>query len=95
MLTSKPYKAHLFVCINDRVDGRKSCRGIALVEELRSAVKERGWQREVRVTKTHCMDLCQQGPNVFVSPLNKCFHEVTTEDLIQILTLLEGIVDTA
>ncbi|MEX2016760.1 MAG: (2Fe-2S) ferredoxin domain-containing protein, partial [Candidatus Hydrogenedentales bacterium] len=62
---------------------RKCCAegaGEAILDRLKSLVKEQGLNSRVRVSKSGCMDRCEQGPNVMVFPSNRWYCGVTPED---------------
>lgn len=77
-----PYKAHLFVCTNDRgPDGKRpSCaqRGSA---ELRDSVKTacKG-MTGVRVNASGCLDRCEQGIAAVLYPAGQWFEGLTRDD---------------
>lgn len=68
-----PYRSIIYVCTNTR-DGRAACGnsergescGTAVLDALKEEVKMQGLQREIRVARSGCMDLCGTGPNVLV-----------------------------
>ncbi len=88
MESSHPYKEQIFVCINERPAGEKSsCKGVVLARALKDKVKAKGLVG-VRVSRSQCMDLCEQGPNVFFSSTGTCYHHVKMEDLDEIVQIL-------
>jgi len=85
-----PYRKSVFVCANLREDGRLACAnpgrgGDKLCEALQRAVKEAGLKGKVRVARSGCLDLCSQGPNLFIFPEGECYSGVREEDLPEIL----------
>ena len=85
MYASNPYREHIFVCINERAPGEKpSCKGIFLVSALKEKIRAKGIQG-VRVSKSQCMDLCEKGPNVYISSTGICYHNVQLEDVDEIV----------
>ncbi len=83
-----PFVAHVFVCVNERTDGSKSCGdglGLNLKDLLKAGVEARGWKGRVRVSHTGCMGLCARGPNVMVQPQGVWFSGVAPEDVPAIL----------
>jgi len=65
------YRKHIFVCTNERNDGRKSCgadTGMSLVEEFKRLIQEHQLQIEVRAQKAGCFDVCAFGSVVVVYP---------------------------
>ncbi len=89
MVSSRsPYIRHLFVCVNQRDPGVTCCShtgGEAILEELKGYVKANGLQGKVRVSKSGCMDLCAQGPNVMVEPDHRWYRHVMLEDVEKII----------
>lgn len=88
-----PYKKTVFVCTNVREGGRVACGnpgrgGIELCDALKHAVKEKGLKGKVRVVKSGCLDLCEQGPNAFIYPGDEWLSGVTAADVPEILKKL-------
>ena len=87
MNTGAPrFKKYLFVCENSRDDG--ACcmpHGERIRESLKKTVKERGLASQIRVSRSGCLDLCAEGPNVLLMPDNKWFSRVLPEDLEEVL----------
>ena len=79
-----PFKTIIFICINERPPGERECchakDSEALQRHLKALVKEHGLRGRVRVSKSGCMDRCEQGPNVMVFPDNLWYSHVTLED---------------
>lgn len=94
METSEPkFEKYVFVCINERPVGeRVSCGGTfcgkELSEKLKDAVKAAGQANRIRVSKTKCLDVCEEGPNVLVYPDNVWFNHVELTDIPAILAKL-------
>lgn len=89
-----PFDTIVFVCAHQRAAGdRVACAnpgrdGQALLERLKGDVKARGWDTRVRVSKSGCVDRCEEGPNVVVvfrgqKPV--WFHSVSVDDAPRIL----------
>jgi (2Fe-2S) ferredoxin len=80
-----PYRRMVFVCMNVREeDGRPACgnRGAETIcERLKEEVKKRGLKGKVRVLKSGCMDLCEQGPNVMAFPEGAWHSGVGADDV--------------
>ncbi|UPT74728.1 MAG: (2Fe-2S) ferredoxin domain-containing protein [Elusimicrobiota bacterium] len=89
-----PFRKTVFVCVNTRPDGaRVACGnpgrgGLELCEALKHAVKEKGLKGKVRVAKSGCLDLCEQGPNAFVYPGDEWYSGVTPQDTAAIVAKL-------
>lgn len=94
MEQSKPaFEKYVFVCINERPAGeRVSCGGTfcgkELSEKLKAAVKTAGQEDRIRVSKTKCLDVCEEGPNVLIYPDNVWFKRVDLTDVPVILEKL-------
>jgi (2Fe-2S) ferredoxin len=90
-----PYRKTAFVCTNARDGGRVACGnpgrgGLELCEALKKGAKERGLKGKVRVARTGCLDLCEQGPNVFLYPDGRWLSGLTPADAGAILDELSG-----
>ena len=88
METSQPaFQKYLFVCENERETGL-CCNpaGAKLREKLKEMVKQKGLSQAIRVSRTGCLDVCDEGPNVLLMPDNVWFKHVTERDLEEILT---------
>ena len=91
-----PFQKTVFVCVNARPDGaRVSCGnpgrgGLELCEALKHGVKELGLKGRVRVAKTGCLDLCEEGPNVFLYPDGEWLSGLQPSDAEALLKDLAG-----
>jgi (2Fe-2S) ferredoxin len=90
-----PYKRTLFVCTNARLgpDARVSCGapgrgGAELLAALKEAVKQAGLKGKVRVCRSGCLDLCEQGPNAFLYPSGEWYSGIKPEDAQDIVKKL-------
>ncbi len=88
-----PYIKTVFVCTHSRADGRTSCGnpgrgGVELCERLKDEVKKAGLKGKVRVARSGCLDLCEQGPNVFLFPEGAWMSGVSPDDAPEILRRL-------
>jgi (2Fe-2S) ferredoxin len=94
METAKPaFEKYVFVCVNERAPGeRVSCGatfcGKALSDQLKEAVKAAGHASRIRVSKTKCLDVCEEGANVLVYPDNLWLHHVELADIPSVLEKL-------
>jgi len=92
MQSSKPhFLKYIFVCENKREEG--ACcgprGGERLREFLKKAVKERGLADKVRVSRSGCLDVCSEGPNVLLMPDNIWFKRVREVDVEEIIGIVE------
>lgn len=91
--SSPKFEKYVFVCVNERPDGeRVSCGstfcGKELSEKLKEAVKGAGRAGKVRVSKSKCLDVCEEGANVLVYPDNLWLSHVELKDIPAILEKL-------
>ena len=90
-MTNAPEK-HVFVCVNERTDGRDCCADVGGKEiflELKKFVISHGLAGRIWVTKTGCLGFCNPvGTTIVVYPERKWFFEVTMKDLEHIKELL-------
>jgi (2Fe-2S) ferredoxin len=78
----------ILVCLNERTDGRESCRprGAAEVHaRLKEWVRQHGLSHRVRVSKSGCLDQCARGITVVVLPEFSWYGGVTLEDVDRII----------
>ncbi len=73
----RPMSRHVLVCGNVDCAARGS---IALIAELRRALRRAGREREIRITRTSCMGRCGEGPTVAVYPDGIWYRGVTPAD---------------
>ncbi len=95
MQVSKPkFEKYIFVCENKRADG-ECCAGKdseRLRELLKQAIQNKGLKGRIRVSRSGCLDVCSEGPNVLLMPDNIWFKEVSQQDIEGIIkTAVEGI----
>jgi len=70
-------RKHVLVCGNVDCASRGS---VALIAELRRAVRRINREREIRITKTSCMGRCGEGPTVAVYPDGIWYRGVSPAD---------------
>ncbi len=74
--------------MNQREPGKTCCaeRGAErILEKLKGFVRANGLKGRVRVSRSGCMDLCEQGVTVMVYPDNRWYSHVTLETAHQII----------
>ena len=94
METSAPaFRKYIFVCENERAEGRCCApEGSRLRELLKEKVNGRGLSEKVRVSRSGCLDVCAQGPNVLLMPDNLWFKRVAESDVDEIIEVsLRGV----
>lgn len=89
------FKAHLFICTNDRGPGakRESCCGKG-ADELRSRVKELCRERNLprgslRVNSAGCLDQCERGIAAVLYPSGEWFLDLKPEDAKRLVDAVE------
>ena len=89
MHVSKPiFQKYIFVCENKREEGACCARaGERIRELLKDAVKEKGLASKIRVSRSGCLDVCEEGPNVILMPDNVWFKKVTVGDIERIIEI--------
>ncbi len=90
-----PFQKIVFVCLNERESGVCCANHDAenIHARLKAAIKQRGWDTLVRVSRAGCMNRCMLGPNVMVFPDNRWYSGVTDEDIATILDdITKGVV---
>lgn len=72
----------IFVC------GKSNCckkGGDKVKSKLKTAIKEAGLKREIRVVESGCLDECKSGPAVMLCPANMVFTQVRPGDVDELL----------
>lgn len=85
---SMKFKKHVFICINDRPDGKACCgekNGIALVEAFKSQLKVKRLNIEIRAQRAGCLDVCNFGPALVVYPEGIFYGKVNVSDVSEIV----------
>ena len=79
---SPKFRKYLFVCENERDEGDCcSTQGKVLREKLKELVKEKGLAGQIRVSRSGCLDVCSEGPNILLMPDNVWRKKVTEKDI--------------
>jgi sirohydrochlorin ferrochelatase/(2Fe-2S) ferredoxin len=85
----RPLTRHVLVCGNADCADRGSLEVLA---QLRRLVKRAGRSRDIRVTKTHCMGRCGEGPALAVYPDGIWYRSVCLSDAEELVSthLIKG-----
>lgn len=86
----EPYKRHIFVCTNQKQDGKACCRekgGFEHFEYLKTKLKTLDPKNEnkIRVSQSGCLGKCSLGPCIVIYPEGVWFTFTTPKDLDQII----------
>jgi len=79
-MTEPIYQKHVFICVNVR-EGKISCKGMELVEEMKRILNEKGIGKEIRVSKSGCLGQCALGPMIVVYPEGIWYSKVSIKDI--------------
>jgi len=76
------FEKYIFVCENKRDEGKCcSSDGSEIRQLLKQRVKDLGLQRKIRISRSGCLDVCAEGPNVLVEPDHVWHQHVGTSDV--------------
>jgi len=77
------YERHVFVCINEKEEGRACCasKGMEILLALRKHVNENQLFHRFNVSKAKCLGHCKDGPTVAIYPEGGIFTHVSLEDV--------------
>ena len=92
MESLKPaFEKYVFVCENQRREGACCGRqGESIREKLKTRIRELGLAGKIRVSRSGCLDVCAEGPNVLLMPDNVWFKRVGDTDIDDLITLAKG-----
>ncbi len=76
------YKAHVLICGGEGCTARDSDK---IAEEFKKQIEANKLSSDVKVVRTGCFDMCEQGPVVVVYPEGTVYTMVRTEDLPEII----------
>lgn len=84
------YQRHVFICINERDDGRACCaeRGALRIQEhakRRIKALDLNGQGKIRINKSGCLDRCEEGPVLVVYPEAVWYTYVDEQDIDEII----------
>jgi (2Fe-2S) ferredoxin len=89
------YDVHIFVCANQKAEGKKCCTeefGNEAVQRLRQRVKEANLPLNIRVQKSGCLDVCALGPALAIYPEGTFYGKLNLEMIDEIVNthLIKG-----
>jgi (2Fe-2S) ferredoxin len=84
------YRHHVFICVNQRDDGRPCCadRGAqAAQQHAKKRIKQLDLSGagKVRINQAGCLDRCDEGPVMVVYPEGVWYTYVDNEDIDEII----------
>ncbi len=88
---TKELQSHLFICTHSRDEGN-SCgkkNSDKLVTELKSWVKAENLKSTVKVTRSGCLGMCENGIAAVCYPQKKWITEIDVIDVEQLKKLLK------
>lgn len=82
------YKKHVFVCTNQKLNGKACCgeeRGTEILLKMKEIAREKGIQGEIRIQRAGCLDACSQGPAMVIYPEGTYYGNLSLDDLKEIV----------
>lgn len=78
------------MCVNERPpeNPKGCCRakgGLEIVNLLKQGIAQRHAGKDIKVTKSGCLGLCEKGVNMVVYPEGVWYSHVTQEDIGEII----------
>ncbi len=91
MEKGKPsFQKYLFVCENQKEGACCGAEGAQLRESLKQAAKDKGISKTLRVSRSGCLDVCADGPNVLLLHDGVWFKKVSLADIPEIIQCATG-----
>lgn len=90
-MAKAPYDIHLFVCTNERSNGKACCgqsHGLKLTKALKESIAHAQLPYRIRVNKAGCLDVCAYGPAMVIYPQGIWYGGVT---LKHVEAIVEGL----
>jgi len=94
---SQYYQRHVFICVNQREDGRQSCEDCKASEArdyAKKRIKELGesGKGKIRINQAGCLDRCSEGPVLVIYPEGVWYTYIDRDDIDEIINqhLLNG-----
>ena len=77
---------HVFVCTNCRKSSKKSCgdEGLIIRSKLVEILKTSNTDKNIRINKSGCLNLCEDGPVMVIYPEKIWYKNVSLEDCQEI-----------
>jgi (2Fe-2S) ferredoxin len=82
------YNKHIFICANQKPEGKACCgeqRGQEILEKFREILKEKGLNGKIRAQKSGCLDACKHGPVLVIYPEGTYYKNVQVSDVERII----------
>lgn len=82
------YDKHIFVCCNQKAEGKKCCGetfGLEMVQRLRSRIRAANLPITIRAQRAGCLDVCEFGPALVVYPEGVFYGALTPEAIDRIV----------
>ena len=84
------YKYHVFLCVNQRDDGRPCCADLGAADMrafMKARIKALGLNGpgKVRINTAGCMDRCAEGPVMVIYPEGIWYRYLDREDIEEII----------
>ena len=90
-MSDKPYyEHHVFICVNQRDDGRPCCAAqgaLPAQQHMKKRIKALGLNghEKIRINQAGCLDRCEEGPVLVVYPEGTWYTYVDTTDIDDII----------
>ena len=85
-------KCHLFICTNERPEGKASCSRAGsqqLRDKVKKICKERGFQ-DLRVNNAGCLGHCEEGIVAVAYPEGQWFSHLNSNDEAKLIEYVEA-----
>ncbi|MDY7576625.1 (2Fe-2S) ferredoxin domain-containing protein [Actimicrobium sp. CCI2.3] len=90
-MDTKPYfEQHVFICMNQREDGRPCCGAsgaLAAQKHAKSRLKalDLNGAGKIRINQAGCLDRCEEGPVLVIYPQGTWYTYVDNQDIDDII----------
>lgn len=84
------YQKHIFICTNQRDNGKQCCadyQAKALLDYAKTQIKilQQNGKGKIRINNAGCMDRCAEGPVLVIYPDNIWYRYQTQADIDEII----------